>query len=110
MELTVYADDITSIAEPLKEVGVRTVQKDVYSSEPIDSNCHLLILVDQITNSTMVKNSVDSLKNGGCVLFVESKKPSEQQINATGLEVVAKLQSQDNKSFVLLRKVSKIQF
>ncbi|XP_050542847.1 fatty acid synthase-like isoform X2 [Daktulosphaira vitifoliae] len=104
VDITVYADDVSSIAEPLKEIGIRTAQKDVFSSEPIDSNCHLVIVVDQLTNSTMIKNATESLKNGGCVLFVESKKPSEQQINSTGLELVAKLQSQDNKTFILLRK------
>lgn len=78
----------------------------MFSAEAIDSNCHLVIAVDQLNNATLVKNAVDSLKTGGCLLLVESKKPSEQKLKTTGLELVANLQSQDNKTFVLLRKVS----
>lgn len=104
--MTVFTDDLAPIAEQLEEFGVRVTEKDVYIPEPIDSNCHLVIAVDQFNNPTLVKNSIDSIKAGGCLLFVESKKPTEQQINSTGLELVANLKSQDNKSFVLLRKVN----
>lgn len=95
-----------SITEQLEEFGVRVTEKDVFKPEAIDSNCHLVIAVDQFNNAVVVKNAVDSLKVGGCLLFVESKKPTEKQLNSTGLELVANLQSQDNKTFVLLRKVS----
>lgn len=94
------------MAEQLEKFDVRVTKKDVYAPEAIDSNCHLVIAVDQFNNSTLVKNAIDSLKTGGCLLFVESKKPTEQQINSTGLELVANLKSQDNKAFVLLRKVN----
>lgn len=101
-----FTDEPAPIAEQLEEYGVRTTEKDVYSSGAIDSNCHLVIAVDQLSNAVLVKNATDSLKAGGCLLFVESKKPSDQQLNSTGLELVANLQSQDNKTFVLLRKVN----
>lgn len=104
--MTVFTNEPTPIAENLEEFGVRVSEKDVYSTEPIDSNCHLVIAVDQLNNAVLVKNAVDSLKVGGCLLFVESKKPTEQQLKAAGLELVANLQSHENKSFVLLRKVS----
>lgn len=78
----------------------------MYNPEAIDSNCNLVIAVDQFTNATFVKNAIDSVKVGGCLLFVESKKPNEQQLNSTGLELVANLKSQDNKTFILLRKVN----
>lgn len=102
-----FTDDPTPIAEQFEEFGIRVSEKDVYRPEAIDSNCHLVIAVDQLKNSVLVKNSVESLKAGGCLLLVESKKPTEQQIKSTGLELVANLQSHENTTFVLLRKVSK---
>lgn len=108
--MTVFTDNADPIAEKLEELGVRVVQKDVFTSEAIDSNCHLIIAADQFNNAVLVKNVTDSLKVGGCALFIDSKKPSEQQLNSTGLELVANLQSQDNKTFVLLRKVNLITF
>lgn len=104
VEVTVFTDQPASVTEQLDEFGVRVVEKDVYRPEPIDSNCHLVIIVDQLNNAVLAKNAADSLKVGGCVLFVESKKPTEQQINSIGLELVANLKSKDNKTFVLLRK------
>lgn len=106
MEVTVFTDNPAPVADQLEEFGVRATEKDVYSSEAIDSNCHLVIAVDQLNNSILVKNAVDSLKVGGCLLLIESKKPSEQQLKTTGLELIANLQSQDNKTFILFRKVS----
>lgn len=106
MELTVFTDNPDPIAEELEEFGVRVTQKDVFAPEAIDSNCHLVIAVNQFNNAVLVKNVTDSLKVGGCALFIENKKPTEQQLNSTGLELVANLQSQDNKTFVLLRKVT----
>lgn len=105
-EVTVYTNTPASITEQLEEFGVRVTEKDVFKPEAIDSNCHLVIAVDQLNNSVLVKNAIDSLKAGGCLLLVESKKPIEKQLNSTGLELVATLQSQDNKTFALLRKVS----
>lgn len=105
--MTVFTDEPAPITEQLEEFGVRVTDKDVFSPEAIDSNCHLVIAVDQFSNAVLLKNAIDSLKVGGCLLCVESKKPSEQQLNATGLELVASLQSQDKKTFVLLRKVNK---
>lgn len=104
--MTVFTDDSAPIAEHLEKFGVRVTEKDVYIPEAIDSNCHLVIAIDQFNNLTLVKNAIDSIKAGGCLLFVESKKPTDQQINSTGLELVANLKSQDNKSFVLFRKVN----
>lgn len=101
-----FTDKPAPVTEQFDEFGVRVTEKDVYSPEPIDSNCHLVIAVDQLSNSVLVKNAVDSLKVGGCVLFVETKKPTEQQLNSMGLELVANLRSNDNKTFVLLRKVN----
>lgn len=101
-----FTDKPAPVTEQFDEFGVRAVEKDVYSPESIDSNCHLVIAVDQLSNSVLVKNAVDSLKVGGCALFVETKKPTEQQLNSTGLELVANLRSKDNKTFVLLRKVN----
>lgn len=108
VEVTVFtaADDPTPIAEQLEEFGIRVTKKDVFGTEAVDSNCHLVIAADQLNNTSLVKNSVNSLKTGGCLLFVESKKPTEQQLNSTGLELVANLKSQDNKTFVLFRKVN----
>lgn len=103
--MTVFTDEPTPVAEQLEEFGIRVAKKDVYSSEAIDSNCHLVIAADQFNNAAVVKNAIGSLKTGGFLLFVESKKPTEQQINSTGLELVAHLQSQDNKAFILLQKV-----
>lgn len=107
MEVTVFTDDSTLISKQLEEFGIRVTEKDVYNPEAIDSNCHLVIAVDHLNNTVLVKNAINSLKAGGCLLFVESKKPTEQQINVKGLELIANLQSQDNKTFVLLRKVGK---
>ncbi|XP_022181594.1 fatty acid synthase-like [Myzus persicae] len=104
VEVTVFTDQPAPVTEQLDEFGVRAVEKDVNRSEPIDSNCHLVIVADQLNNEVLAKNAADSLKVGGCVLFVESKKPTEQQLNSTGLELVANLRSKDNKTFVLLRK------
>uniref|UniRef100_A0A2H8TY64 Fatty acid synthase n=1 Tax=Melanaphis sacchari TaxID=742174 RepID=A0A2H8TY64_9HEMI len=104
VDVTVFTDQPVPVTEQLDEFGVRAVEKDVFRPEPIDSNCHLVIAVDQLSNSVLVKNAVDSLKVGGCVLFVESKKPTEQQLNSTGLELIANLRSLDNKTFVLFRK------
>lgn len=104
--MTVFTDEPAPITEQLEEFGVRITEKDVFGPEAIDSNCHLVIAVDQFSNAVLLKNAIDSLKVGGCLLCVESKKPSEQQLNATGLELVASLQSQDKKTFALLRKVS----
>lgn len=101
-----FTDDPAPVAEQLEEYGVRTVEKDVFSPGAIDSNCHLIIIVDQLNNVVLTKNAIESMKAGGCLLFVENKKPTESLINSTGLELVASLQSQDNKTFVLLRKVS----
>lgn len=101
-----FTDDPAPFTEQLEEFGIRVTKKDVFSQEAIDSNCNLVIAVDQFNNAGLVKNAIDSLKVGGCVLFVESKKPSEQQLNSTGLTLVASLQSQDKKTFVLLRKVN----
>jgi len=107
VEMTVFtADDPAPFAEHLDEFGVRVTKKDVFGTEAVDSNCHLVIAVDQFGNAALMKNAVNSLKDGGCLLFVESKKPTEQQLSATGLELVANLKSQDHKTFVLLRKVS----
>jgi hypothetical protein len=105
-EVTVFTNTPAQITEQLDELGVRVTEKDVFKPEAIDSNCHLVIAVDQLNNAILVKNAIDSVKVGGCLLFVESKKPTEKQLNSTGLELVANLQSQDNKTFVLLRKVS----
>lgn len=102
-----FTDESALILEELEEIGVRVTEKDIYSPEPIDSNCNLVIAVNQLSNNIVVKNSIDSVKSGGFLLFVESKKPTEQQLKATGLELVANLQSQDNMIFVLLRKVNK---
>ncbi|KAL4113184.1 hypothetical protein QTP88_016854 [Uroleucon formosanum] len=104
VEVTVFTDQPAPVTEQLDEFGVRVVEKDVYRPEPIDSNCHLVIVSDQLSNAVLAKNAADSVKVGGCVLFVESKKPTEQQLNSTGLELVANLRSKDNKTFVLLRK------
>lgn len=93
--------------EQLEEFGIRVKEKDIYSPEPIDSNCNLVIAVNQFSNNIVVKNSIDSVKSGGFLLFIESEKLTEQQLKATGLELVANLQSQDNKTFILLRKVNK---
>lgn len=107
VEVTVFtADDPAPIAEQLDEFGIRVTQKDVFGTEAVDSNCHLVIAVDQFSNAALTRNAVNSLKDGGCLLFVESVKPTEQQLNATGLELVASLKSQDHNTFVLLRKVS----
>lgn len=106
MEVTVFTDQPASVTEQFDKFGVRVVEKDVYRPEPIDSNCHLVIVADQLSNVVLAKNAADSVKVGGCVLFVESKKPTEQQLNSTGLELVANLRSKDNKTFVLLRKVN----
>jgi len=103
-EVTVFTNTPAQITEQLDELGVRVTEKDVFKPEAIDSNCHLVIAVDQLNNAILVKNAIDSVKVGGCLLFVESKKPTEKQLNSTGLELVANLQSQDNKTFVLLRK------
>jgi len=104
VDVTVFTDQPAPVTEQFDEFGVRAVEKDVYSPEPIDSNCHLVIVVDHLSNAVLVKNAADSLKVGGCALFVESKKPTEQQLNSTGLELVANLRSKDNKTFVLFRK------
>jgi len=107
VEVTVFTDQPAPVTEQLDTFGVRAVEKDVFRPEPIDSNCHLVIVADQLSNEVLVKNAADSLKVGGLVLFVESKKPTDQQINSTGLELVANLKSKDIKTFVLLRKVNK---
>jgi len=107
VEVTVFvgADDPAPIAEHLEEFGVRVTEKDVFGTEAIDSNCHLVIAVDRLGDDVLVRNAVNSLKDGGFLLFVESEKPTEQRLNTTGLELVAKLKSRDDKTFVLLRKV-----
>jgi len=107
VEVTVFTDQPAPVTEQLDEFGVRVVEKDVYRPEPIDDNCHLVIVADQLSNAVLVKNAAESLKVGGCVLFIESKKPTEQQLNSIGLELIANLRSKDNKTFVLVRKVSK---
>lgn len=106
VEVTVFTDQPAAVVEQLDQFGVRVTEKDVYRPEPIDSNCHMVIVVDQLSNAVLAKNAADSLKVGGCLLFIESKKPTEQQIKSTGLELVANLQSKENKTFVLLRKVN----
>lgn len=104
--MTVFTDEPAPIMKQLEEFSVRVIEKDVFSPKAIDSNCHLVIVVNQFSNAILVKNAIDSLKVGGFLLCVESKKPSEQQLNSTGLELVASLQSQDKNTFVLLRKVN----
>lgn len=105
MEVTVFTDQPAPVMEQLDEFGIRVMEKDVYSSESIDSNCHLVVIVDQLRNAVLVKNATNSLKVGGCVLFIENTKPTEHQLNLTGLELVANLRSKDNKTFILFRKV-----
>lgn len=101
-----FTDDPAPVTERLEELGVRAVDKDVYGPEPFDSNCHLVIAVDQLKNAGLVRNAVSSVKAGGCLLLIESDKPTEQRLKSTGLEPVASLRSANNKTFVLLRKVS----
>lgn len=104
--MTVFTDDPTPVTDRFEEIGVRAVDKDVYGPEPLDSNCHLVIAVNQLNNADLVRNAVNSVKAGGCLLLIESDKPTEQRLKTTGLEPVASLRSTDNKTFVLLRKVS----
>lgn len=106
--LSVDASIVTSApidTSSLDNSGIKVVQKDV-TSNPIDQNLHLVVLVDAITHDkiSLIGNAASSLKDGGFVLLEEPKGAlNASKLTSTGLTVVS-TQVTSTKIYALLRK------
>lgn len=92
---------LTATLEPL---GVKTAKKNA-NTESLDSNCHLAVGADVLSNLTVLNNLAESAKAGGFILLEEGLGIADAAIKKTGLDLVAKQQSQI-RTYLLFRKVS----
>lgn len=92
-------------ASLLEPSGIKTVIRDV-SSNPVDQNVHLVVIVDAFTHerSDIIQNSVAALKAGGFILVEEPKGPLDSEsISAAGLVTISTAVT-STKTYALLRK------
>lgn len=85
--------------------GIKTAVKDV-SSNPIDQNIHLAVIVDAFTyeRSDIIQNAAAALKSGGFILSEEPKGPVDNEsITAAGLITISTIVT-STKTYALLRK------
>lgn len=92
-------------ASSLEASGIKTAIRDV-SSNPLDQNVHLAVIVDAFTHerSDVIQNAVAALKAGGFVLLEEPKGPLDNEsIAAAGLVTISTAAT-STKTYALLRK------
>uniref|UniRef100_A0A1B6DTB3 Fatty acid synthase n=1 Tax=Clastoptera arizonana TaxID=38151 RepID=A0A1B6DTB3_9HEMI len=90
---------LTAALEPL---GVKIVKKNAIA-EPVDSNCHIVVGADVLANQPILDNLAASVKSGGFIFLEEGLGVTEAAIKKTGLNLIAKQQSQI-RTYLLLRK------
>lgn len=102
VDATVVSEEIENYASVLEPLGIKASNKNI-GDGPIETNCHLVVASDVLTNLKALNNLSDSTKSGGFVLLEESCSVTDSYVKEAGLEVIAKIRT-PLKQYFLLRK------
>lgn len=89
--------------EQLEKDNIKIECKDL-TQEPVDTNCHIVIASNVLSNSNLLENVIKAVRIGGCVVLKEDIQENVNRIEDTELQLVSYSSFQD-KAYIVLKKV-----
>lgn len=103
-DITVYSSEPLNSTEQLEKDNIKIECKDL-TQEPVDTNCHIVIASNVLSNSTLFENVIKAVRMGGCVVLKEDIQENVDRIEDTELQLVSYSTFQDN-AYIVLKKIN----
>ncbi|XP_065211282.1 fatty acid synthase-like [Planococcus citri] len=104
IDITVYSSEPLDNTEKLENNNIKTVCKDL-TLESVDTNCHIVIASNVLSNSNLFENVIQAVRAGGCVVLQEDIQENVNVVEDTELKLVSYLTFQD-KAYIVLKKAN----
>ena len=103
-DITIYSSEPLNSTEELENDNIKTVCKDL-TAEPVDTNCHIVIASNVLSNSALFENIIKAVRTEGCIVLKENIQENINHIEDTELQLVSYLTFLDN-AYIVLKKVA----